>query len=217
MCVDWTNQVSTLMNPHIESSLNNPNYSSYPEICVDGPFGAASENWMDFSVAILIGAGIGVTPAASILKRVRYLMNTNSVMPLTKLYFVWINREPEAFTWFHELLSQLEVSTTLSQLEIHTYLTSKNQTFESIRDLSLRKNDPIDPVTNLKTQTTFGRPAWSKMFRKIHSENKNRGMEEQLDVGVFYCGPKQLAKEIELVCSATSSANVYFNFSKEHF
>jgi len=37
---------------------------------VDGPFGTASEDVLQFEVSLLVGAGIGVTPFASILKHI---------------------------------------------------------------------------------------------------------------------------------------------------
>lgn len=41
-------------------------------IRVDGPFGTASEDVFQYEVAVLVGAGIGVTPFASILKSIWY-------------------------------------------------------------------------------------------------------------------------------------------------
>uniref|UniRef100_A0A7M4ERJ5 NADPH oxidase 1 n=1 Tax=Crocodylus porosus TaxID=8502 RepID=A0A7M4ERJ5_CROPO len=43
-----------------------------PRIEVDGPFGTASEDVFQYEVAMLIGAGIGVTPFASVLKSIWY-------------------------------------------------------------------------------------------------------------------------------------------------
>lgn len=191
---DWTENVASYL------SLNQTQLDQFV-VRVDGPFGTVSEDWKNYPISILIGAGIGVTPASSILKTVRHEMMINSKMPLTKLYFIWINRDPESFEWFHDLLSDLEESTTgifyvknrhdtfqVSQLEIHTYLTAKTQTFERIRDLSLRKNDRIDPITKLLTPLSFGRPNWTQIFKKIHHENRNRMMGDSLEIGVFYCG-----------------------------
>lgn len=45
---------------------------SSARIEVDGPFGTASEDVFQYEVAMLIGAGIGVTPFASILKSIWY-------------------------------------------------------------------------------------------------------------------------------------------------
>lgn len=49
-------------------------------VAVDGPFGTASEDVFRYEVVMLVGAGIGVTPFASILKSVWYKtvqQNTN--------------------------------------------------------------------------------------------------------------------------------------------
>lgn len=45
---------------------------SAARIEVDGPFGTVSEDVFQYEVAVLVGAGIGVTPFASILKSIWY-------------------------------------------------------------------------------------------------------------------------------------------------
>ena len=78
-------------------------------IAVDGPFGTASEDVFTHQVGLLVGAGIGVTPFASILKSVFYkLTNENTTLKLKKVYFYWICPEPNAFEWFADLLLSLE-------------------------------------------------------------------------------------------------------------
>uniref|UniRef100_A0A8D0NDG9 FAD-binding FR-type domain-containing protein n=1 Tax=Sus scrofa TaxID=9823 RepID=A0A8D0NDG9_PIG len=47
-------------------------HSPVPRIEVDGPFGTVSEDVFQYEVAMLVGAGIGVTPFASILKSIWY-------------------------------------------------------------------------------------------------------------------------------------------------
>ncbi|CAG8794806.1 3536_t:CDS:1, partial [Racocetra persica] len=55
----------------IDISSNNPEFqNNLPKIMIDGPFGSASEDVFNFEISILIGAGIGVTPFASILKSI---------------------------------------------------------------------------------------------------------------------------------------------------
>jgi NADPH oxidase len=43
-----------------------------PSVFVDGPYGSASEDVFKYEVVALFGAGIGVTPFASILKSIWY-------------------------------------------------------------------------------------------------------------------------------------------------
>lgn len=73
---------------------------------MDGPFGAASEDAFDYEVSVLVGAGIGVTPFASILKNIAYRFQTGrDVGKLKKVYFFWINRSKKEFEWFAEMLA----------------------------------------------------------------------------------------------------------------
>ena len=39
-----------------------------PKMLIDGPFGEGHQNWTNFEISVLVGAGIGVTPFASIIK-----------------------------------------------------------------------------------------------------------------------------------------------------
>ena len=49
--------VGTAANPPVNRVL--------PRVMVDGPFGSASEDFLNYETVLLVGAGIGVTPFAS--------------------------------------------------------------------------------------------------------------------------------------------------------
>ena len=49
----------------IGTNTIHPRVIDLPRVMVDGPFGGASENFLNFETILLIGAGIGVTPFAS--------------------------------------------------------------------------------------------------------------------------------------------------------
>jgi hypothetical protein len=66
----------------------------YVHLRVDGPYGAGSEHVFDYEVAVLVGAGIGVTPFASIVKSARLQMQQASAAQQAKMrpqriYFYW--------------------------------------------------------------------------------------------------------------------------------
>ncbi len=48
-----------------------------PKIRLQGPFGGGNQDWYKFEVAVMIGAGIGVTPYASILNDLVFGTSTN--------------------------------------------------------------------------------------------------------------------------------------------
>ena len=58
-------------------------YCIFDRVAVDGPFGTASEDIYTYEVAILAGAGIGVTPFASILKDTWYATSSSALFVQT--------------------------------------------------------------------------------------------------------------------------------------
>uniref|UniRef100_A0A671TJH3 NADPH oxidase 5 n=1 Tax=Sparus aurata TaxID=8175 RepID=A0A671TJH3_SPAAU len=198
---------------------------------VDGPYGTPTRQIFASEHAVLIGAGIGITPFASILQSIIYRRrkqncpNCNyswcenikdSDMKLRKVDFIWINRDQKSFEWFVSLLTKLEMDQADEEpegrfLEMHMYMTSalsKNDMkaigLQMALDL-LAKKEKRDSITGLRTRTQPGRPEWGKVFQKVSEENKGK-------VHVFYCGSPALAKVIKAQCE-----HFGFNFYKENF
>ncbi|XP_063761155.1 NADPH oxidase 5 [Eleginops maclovinus] len=200
---------------------------------VDGPYGTPTRQIFASEHAVLIGAGIGITPFASILQSImyRYRMRKqncpsckyswcenfkDSDMKLRKVDFIWINRDQKSFEWFVSLLTNMEMDQADEEpegrfLEMHMYMTSalsKNDMkaigLQMALDL-LAKKEKRDSITGLRTRTQPGRPEWGKVFQKISEENKGK-------VHVFYCGSPALAKLIKAQCERFA-----FNFYKENF
>ncbi|OCT86723.1 hypothetical protein XELAEV_18020412mg [Xenopus laevis] len=200
---------------------------------IDGPYGTPTRRIFTSDHAVLIGAGIGITPFASILQSImyRYRMRKQNCpschyswcetlkeneMNLRKVDFIWINRDQKFFEWFVSLLTKLELDQADEEpdgrfLEMHMYMTSalgKNDMkaigLQMALDL-LAQKEKRDSITGLKTRTQPGRPDWNKVFQKIEQENKGK-------VQVFFCGSPVLAKVIKAHCEK-------FNFKlfKENF
>uniref|UniRef100_A0A8C5CE89 NADPH oxidase 5 n=1 Tax=Gadus morhua TaxID=8049 RepID=A0A8C5CE89_GADMO len=198
---------------------------------VDGPYGTPTRQIFASEHAVLIGAGIGITPFASILQSIMYRRRKqncpncsyswceniiDSDMKLRKVDFIWINRDQKSFEWFVSLLTKLEMDQADEEpegrfLEMHMYMTSalsKNDMkaigLQMALDL-LAKKEKRDSITGLQTRTQPGRPDWAKVFQKVSEENKGK-------VHVFYCGAPALAKTIKAQCE-----HFGFHFYKENF
>ncbi|XP_015273978.1 PREDICTED: NADPH oxidase 5 [Gekko japonicus] len=200
---------------------------------IDGPYGTPTRRIFTSEHAVLIGAGIGITPFASILQSIMYRYRArqqaspsqsdtqgeslrNEEMKLRKVDFVWINRDQKSFEWFVSLLTQLEADQAESDpggrfLEMHLYMTSalsKNDVkaigLQMALDL-LAKKEKRDSITGLKTRTQPGRPDWNQIFQKLALERRGK-------VHVFFCGSPALAKVVRAHCEQFG-----FRFFKEHF
>jgi hypothetical protein len=120
-----------------------------PRVYIDGPFGSASEDVFKFEVAVLVGAGIGVTPFASILKSIWYRMNyPQGRTRLRKVYFFWVCRDFGSFEWFRSLLLAIEAQDLEDRIEIHTV------SFPSLRLMTLQCANAICSTSPQKSRPT---------------------------------------------------------------
>jgi len=199
--------VGTDTNPPINRVL--------PRVMVDGPFGSASEDFFKYETVLLVGAGIGVTPFASILKSIWYRMNNfNSAKPtrLSKVYFTWVIRDFGVAEWFHSLLHAIEEQDTQNRIEINIYLTAKIKEDDMnniiVQDVGAEK----DAITSLRAPTHFGRPNWDRVFGSIVEKHP------ETDVGVMFCGPAVLSKTLHQKSNQFSNPKgTRFFFGKENF
>ena len=80
----------------------------FPVVRIDGPYGAPSQDVFKSDVAVLVGAGIGVTPFASILKHIWYRQRQGKLYRLRRVEFIWVCRDPSAVAWFQSVLREIE-------------------------------------------------------------------------------------------------------------
>ncbi|KAK1767278.1 ferric reductase NAD binding domain-containing protein [Phialemonium atrogriseum] len=183
-----------------------------PRVYVDGPFGSASEDVFKYEISILCGAGIGVTPFASILKSIWYRMNyPQQKTRLSKVYFFWICRDFGSFEWFRSLLLAIEAQDVDNRIEIHTYLTAKIKADDATNIMINDANADKDTITGLRSPTNFGRPNWDMIFRGI------RKLHTPAEAGVFFCGPKGLGSSLHIFCNKYSEPGFSFVWGKENF
>ncbi|XP_069318912.1 cytochrome b-245 heavy chain isoform X2 [Eulemur rufifrons] len=188
-----------------------------PKIAVDGPFGTASEDVFSYEVVMLVGAGIGVTPFASILKSVWYKYCNNATnLRLRKIYFYWLCRDTHAFEWFADLLQLLETQmqerNNADFLSYNIYLTGWDES--QANHFAVHHDEEKDVITGLKQKTLYGRPNWDNEFKTIASQHPNTR------IGVFLCGPEALAETLSKQCISNSESGprgVHFIFNKENF
>ncbi|XP_077641940.1 NADPH oxidase 5 [Lonchura striata] len=200
---------------------------------LDGPYGTPSRRIFTSEHAVLIGAGIGITPFASILQSImfRYRRRKQSCpscrfswseerrdeeMTLRKVDFIWITRDQQHLQWFLGLLAKLETEQEELEpggnfLELQLYMTSALGAGD-VRALGLQlalellaAREQRDSISGLRSRTRPGRPDWDKVFGKVAAERRG-------NVSVFFCGPAALAGLVRRHCRAFG-----FRFSRENF
>nr|CCA19410.1 respiratory burst oxidase putative [Albugo laibachii Nc14] len=193
--------------------------SLYPSVYIDGPVGAPTQAYYQYNDLVFIGAGIGVTPFASILRTIVYQwegyrcpnckhVHFPKTFNIRKIYFYWITREQESLSWFRETMNQLSALDTENRLEIHNYFSpiKRESVIAPLRFVQtfIHETEGEDIISGLETKqmTHFGRPNWSQELARIAKQhhasklnsvgsNDHEGMLES-DIGVFFCGPRKL-------------------------
>lgn len=194
-----------------------------PKLRVDGPFGTLCSNeFLDNEVLLMIGAGIGVTPFASVLKEIWHTIQQPGYRhKLKRVRFVWIARNTESFEWFQDVIESVEQDDFRHLLDIQIYLTGNRGSESQMSNLLLNGNQgDLDPITRLRTKTKFGRPNISQLFTQIYQEEQSINItskSEVTNVGVFYCGPQALGHQLRMESHKQSDDKVRFYFSKEIF
>ncbi|TPX32222.1 hypothetical protein SmJEL517_g04608 [Synchytrium microbalum] len=210
---DWSARLADRLNCRFDPDDQRPPFPKNYKLMVDGPFGRSGDWIFRFDTVILIGAGIGVTPCASILKEIAFrYVDPKIPRHMKKVYFFWVCREAYAFKWFRSFLAELEEESQNwidpDLFEIRPYLTGNQP---NIDNLFLNDFDGDDALTRLRARTQYGRPRFDALFRDIRQQHPNT------DVGVYFSGPPGFGSEIQRVCdgSSTVSSGTRFFFSSD--
>jgi NADPH oxidase 5 len=184
-------------------------YAPVP-IVLDGPYGTPSMHIFDCTHVILIGAGIGATPFASILRTIQLKNQKREPMKLKRVHFIWLNRGQYSFEWFLELLEEIQRRRVNDLIQIHIYMTDVKPGLTSgtlnLAMEMLYAQKGSDPVTGLRSQTRFGQPDWHQVIAEFSQ------LYAKESVNVFFCGPPGLATKIRPLCKRAG-----FRFRKENF
>jgi respiratory burst oxidase len=124
----------------------------------------------------------------------------------------------ESFDWFRGVMREVEDIDKKAVIEMHNYLTSVYEEGDArstlvmmLQALHHAKNG-IDLVSGTRARTHFARPNWKNVFSRLAATHNEKR------IGVFYCGPMALAKELELLSRTFSQkSTTKFEFHKESF
>lgn len=164
---------------------------------VDGPYGSPSRHILDAKCAVLIGAGIGVTPFASILESILLRAKSGAGTTLEKVHFIWLNRDAYSFEWFAALLADLESHDDKRLFDVHAYMTGGRAGASAmgleIARLVRRERGKGDLVTGLQATTHMGHPDFRAILTDIARQHAS-------GIDVFFCGPLGLGKKVSAIC-----------------
>ena len=167
----------------------------------------------------MIGAGIGITPYASILNDLVYGTSTNkfSGVACRKVYFLWICPSHRNYEWFIEVLREVEEKDITNVLDIHIFITQffhkydLRTTMLYICENHFQRLSKKSLFTGLKAANHFGRPDLVSFLRYVQKRHSYVSK-----IGVFSCGPRAVTRASEAACeSVNQSRNL--PYASHHF
>ncbi|KAJ8417637.1 hypothetical protein AAFF_G00224800 [Aldrovandia affinis] len=192
----WTNKLRESYTPE---SLEQPEV--YPKLYLDGPFGEGHQEWTNFEVSVLVGAGIGVTPFASILKDLVFKSSVKFKIQCKKVYFIWVTRTQKQFEWVSDIIREVEEMDAQELVSVHIYITQLAEKFDLrttmlyVCERHFQKVCNRSLFTGLRSITHFGRPPFLSFFSSLQEVHPEVGK-----IGVFSCGPPSLSKNVDKAC-----------------
>ena len=198
---------------------NHRNAKAHAKIKVQGPFGGGNQDWYKFEIAVMIGAGIGITPYASILNDLVYGTSTNkfSGVACRKVYFLWICPSHRNYEWFIDVLRDVEENDITNVLDIHIFITQffhkydLRTTMLYICENHFQRLSKKSLFTGLKAANHFGRPdlvSFLSYVQKMHSYVSK--------IGVFSCGPRAVTRTSEAACETVNQRR-NLPYTSHHF
>ena len=192
---------------------------SHAKIKLQGPFGGGNQDWYKFEIAVMIGAGIGITPYASILNDLVYGTSTNkfSGVACRKVYFLWICPSHRNYEWFIDVLRDVEEKDITNVLDIHIFITQffhkydLRTTMLYICENHFQRLSKKSLFTGLKAANHFGRPdlvSFLSYVQKMHSYVSK--------IGVLSCGPRAVTRTSEAACEIVNQRR-NLPYTSHHF
>ncbi|EQC34867.1 hypothetical protein SDRG_07668 [Saprolegnia diclina VS20] len=174
---------------------------------LDGPIGTPAVAYRDYSTIVLIGGGIGITPFVSILRDLLHVWNRHQcaacdhlVHPPScvtqRVHVFWVAREEESFEWFHDTMQDVARLDVNGIVDVQCFLTA---------------SDAMTVTSSARHVVHRGRPAWPTIFEALAAAHADD------TVGVFHCGAKAMARDVQAICDSYSDATTHFAFHAEQF
>ncbi|KAJ2779069.1 NADPH oxidase 3 [Coemansia javaensis] len=163
-----------------------------PTIFVDGPYAAPSERFFEYDVCVLIAAGIGITPAAAVLRSVYFQwLHDRDRLRTKKVYLFWVYRDIGTLEWFRDLLVALDEEGLSEIVETHTYFTGRLPEARSPQPASDKSCFGKEVMaTTIGTSSYIGRPDFDDIFGTIGPRHP------ETCIGTFLCGPKPMVRSV---------------------
>ncbi|GJV61159.1 ferric reduction oxidase 2 [Tanacetum coccineum] len=203
--------------------LSSPNPVEQLDVCVEGPYGPISTNFLRHDMLVMVSGGSGITPFISIFRELVYT-NETLKCKAPKILLISAFKDSSDLTMLELLLpssgAPIEFTKLDLQIEAVGFWWNKKKTaMDSKQIQSMEGATPVNspnswfynadrelesvPQQSLlqSTNVHYGeRPDLKRMLFE----------QKESSVGVLVCGPKKMRHEVANICSSGLASNLHF-------
>ena len=178
---------------------------------MDGPYAAPCQAALLAEHAVLVAAGAGVTPIASILSTLLERAGGRdasaaaaAIRPLRRVDVIWVAGDTASFSWFVPLLRRFDAPANVglrALVTLHIYLTALPPDSKPAAALlhfaldAFFADEREDIVIGLASaRTRPGRPPWPALLAECRDATPGTATE------VWFCGPSAACGELSDAC-----------------
>ncbi|KAF2021262.1 hypothetical protein BU24DRAFT_383304 [Aaosphaeria arxii CBS 175.79] len=145
-----------------------------------------------------------------------------------RIDFHWMVRDKNNLLWFSDLLNEVSRANDLDKshldIRIQTYVTQRRKeisthVFRWLLEKHRTDGHPQSPLTGLINPTHFGRPDLEAIMeehyqdmckelaqrRGLEKNNNNARIDDEIKVGIFFCGPPVIGLQLADRCQAMTA------------
>ncbi|PSN75378.1 hypothetical protein BS50DRAFT_38972 [Corynespora cassiicola Philippines] len=141
-----------------------------------------------------------------------------------RIDFHWMVRDRNNLLWFSDLLNEVSRANELDRshldIRVQTYVTQRRKeisthVFRWLLEKHRTDRNPCSPLTGLINPTHFGRPDLGSITEEHYEDmckalaerlkDKSEDVDDELKVGVFFCGPPVIGVQLADRCSALTA------------
>jgi NAD(P)H-flavin reductase len=209
---DWTTRLHELMRE-----------DDYPEMYIDGPFYSPFVDYSHYETVVLVGLGIGVTPAMAVLKDFVVRRNNGTQRDggtVKKIYLYVIAREGCATDWISAEIAHYMANPEIHvDLDVAVYYTAPQDVIDALlfhvgHEIKYR-SIACEATSGSRTmRPCLGRPNWSVQLNRIEQQNPDT------NATVLYCGapgPGKLLRHACVEANKVGKGKSHFDFRMEHW
>ncbi|CAI9292138.1 unnamed protein product [Lactuca saligna] len=137
--------------------LSSPNPVDRLDVCVEGPYGPISTNFLRHDILVMVSGGSGITPFISIFRELVFTVET-SKCKTPKILMISVFKDSSDLTMLELLLPAFGAPMDFSKLElqIEAYVTREKQPTiddkKQVRTIWLKPNSSDGPITPILGQ-----------------------------------------------------------------